>query len=179
MKQSFSAIGTSFAWGIHTVPIQLFSGARFSSSMSAKSLLIPLLPYDGCLMIRRTVCDDSLWPMAFLSRSPSTIFNEEGLEVVTQWAADITHFGWMSEPPQKEKPELTRRREACHFHSHSVACWPFTILTPTDESPLEPHGVLSIPFCPQVPRGGGVVGGPGVVVVTVIAQSCQPVFTTE
>jgi len=92
-----------------------------------------------------------------------------------QCAADITHFGWISEPPQKEK--LPLRREACHFHSHSVAVWPFTMFA--WKSLLEGHGVVSAPFSPQGPRGGGVVGGGGVVVVTVTGQIFQPFFTTE
>jgi len=93
----------------------------------------------------------------------------------TQCAAVITQFGWMSEPPQNEK--LPDRKEACHFHSHSVACWPFTIFAL--RSLLSCQGVVSVPLNPQGPNGGGVVGGPGVVVVMEFAQSFQPFFVTE
>jgi hypothetical protein len=126
-------------------------------------------------MIRLTAFDDSLVPTAFLSWSPNTIVTSLGPLLTTQCAADITHFGWMSEPPQNEN--VPWRREACHFHSHSVAIWPFTIFPAT--SPFGGHGVLSTPLRPQFRIGGGVVGGPGVVVVTVWAQSFQPFCETE
>merc|ERR1719221_1497089 len=80
-----------------------------------------------------------------------------------QLAAVITHHGSMRVPPQKANPEPGLRRDACHFHSHSVASWPFTICCCTSPSV---QGVSSGPFWPQsagmdVGTGTGVGVGAG------------------
>lgn len=98
------------------------------SSRSAKSNPVEALLYDGWEMICCTDISSSISPTCDLSWSPKTTLMEEGDLFGTQCAAVSTHRGWMSVPPQKEKP-LPVRRLACHLYSHTVAVWPFTMFT--------------------------------------------------
>lgn len=94
-----------------------------------------------------------------MSKSPATTWKV--LPLCTQCAAVSTQSRATSVPPQKWNP-LLERRLTCHFHSHSVAGWPFTMSAPISSLRLSTQGVSSGPLAPHSSGSGVVVDGGGV-----------------